>query len=242
MNGTKKNLPKHVAIIMDGNGRWAQAQDLPRLEGHRKGVEVVEKITEHACDLGIKNLTLYAFSKENWQRPAEEVRTLMQLLAEFLKSKTQKMLNNGIALNTIGDLSLLPKPVLKILEETCEATKGGRKMVLTLALSYGSRDEILRAIKKLMTHFEKNRFDPDDLTPEHFAEYLDTSSLPDPDLVIRTSGESRISNFLLWQSAYAEFKFVDENWPEFTTKIFDNCLLDYQNRERRFGKTSEQLK
>ena len=226
---------------MDGNGRWAKSKNLPRLEGHRRGTEVAEDIIEHAQEIGIKHLTLYAFSRENWERPPEEVSALMELLLKFLVSKKEKMLKNWISLNAIGDLKLLPQDVSKLLEETISETKRGRTMVLTLALSYGSRNEILRATKRLFIDFQERKKDISEIDQDSFANYLDTKDLPDPDLIIRTSGEYRISNFLLWQSAYAELIFVEENWPEFNKTLFDKCLQDFEHRERRFGLTSEQL-
>lgn len=237
----KTKLPKHIAIIMDGNGRWAQSKNFARLEGHRKGTEVAEEIIEHAREIGIKHLTLYAFSRENWKRPPEEVSALMKLLLEFLVSKKEKMIRNGIRLNAIGDLKMLPRGVLKLLEETIADTQQGQNLVLTLALSYGSRHEILRAVKKMFVDFQEKKKDISEIDQDHFANYLDTKGLPDPDLIIRTSGEYRISNFLLWQSAYAELIFVEENWPEFNKTLFDKCLRDFEQRERRFGLTSEQL-
>lgn len=234
----KSKLPRHVAIIMDGNGRWAKERGLSRIEGHKQGAETVERITEHAREIGVKYLTLYAFSKENWQRPSEEVQGLMKLLMEFLYTKKDKMIRNQISLNAIGELSALNSDVRELLEKTISETQGGQEMVLTLCLSYGSRDEILRAIQRL---HDKN-FDSKYITENEFAECLDTYGLPDPDLVIRTSGEKRISNFLLWQSAYAEYAFVSSYWPDFSSQDLDNCLRDYQSRERRFGLTSEQIK
>jgi undecaprenyl diphosphate synthase len=237
----KTKLPQHVAIIMDGNGRWAKANGLPRLEGHRKGAEVVEDVTEFARELGVKFITLYAFSKENWRRPAEETQGLMALLADFLIGKKDKLIRNGIRLNAIGDLSQLPEPVHELLAQTIKDTSGGREMVMTLALSYGSRDEIVRAVRSLVRDALERRVPFDHLTEASLSGYLDTRDMPDPDLIIRTSGENRISNFLLWQAAYAELTFVTENWPEFNRELFLRCLLDYQKRERRFGMTSEQL-
>ncbi|MBF0104808.1 MAG: isoprenyl transferase [Deltaproteobacteria bacterium] len=237
----KTRLPHHIAIIMDGNGRWAKNNGLPRIEGHRRGAEVVENITELSREIGIKYLTLYAFSKENWKRPAEEVHMLMALLYDFLVNKKDKMIRNGIRLNAIGDIFQLPEEVLKILNNTIAATAQGKEMVLTLALSYGARDEIIRAVKKLADDVIKNNVATDLLSEDYFGGFLDTKDMPDPDLIIRTSGENRISNFLLWQSAYAELKFIKPFWPEFNSEMFLSCLVDYQNRERRFGKTSEQL-
>src|SRR3989338_8644623 len=208
-----KKLPKHIAIIMDGNGRWAVSRGLDRVEGHRVGVNRSEDIITAASELGVGYLTLYAFSKENWQRPQGEIDALMVLLRNFLLEKREKMLQNGIRLNAIGDMALLPSVVCDTLRQAIQDTSQGRRMVLTLALSYGARDEILRAMKKaagdLKTGFA-------DLKEEQFSGYLDTAFLPDPDLIIRTSGEYRISNFLLWQGAYAEYVFEEGNWPDFT--------------------------
>lgn len=238
----KEKLPRHVAIIMDGNGRWAKSRGLPRVEGHRRGVEVSENIIDKAAELGLKFLTLYAFSRENWNRPHAEVSALMNLLKEFLIAKKEKMLSNGIKLNAIGNLDLLPTDVRQTLEKTRHETAIGKGMTLTLALSYGSRDEILRAIKKLLkTELMTHDF-LGDLTEEEFAKLMDTKDIPDPDLIIRTSGEHRLSNFLLWQAAYAEFVFDDCLWPDFTEEHLIGAIRDYQKRERRFGKTSDQLK
>lgn len=237
----KTNLPKHVAIIMDGNGRWAKQNGLPRIEGHRKGAGVVEEITEIAREIGIKYLTLYAFSKENWNRPNDETQALMALLFDFLISKKEKMLKNGIRLNAIGDLNQLPKEVRDLLFKTIEETSVGREMVLTLALSYGARDEILRAVKVFSEKLIDKKMTIDHLDEAYFSGLLDTRHMPDPDLIIRTSGENRVSNFLLWQGAYAEFIFIQPRWPEFNSGMLVKCLEEYQSRERRFGKTSEQL-
>ena len=237
----ESKLPQHVGIIMDGNGRWAKAHDLPRIAGHRQGADVVEDITEYARELGIKYLTLYAFSKENWQRPADETGSLMALLIDFLTNKKEKMQKNGIALFAIGDLTQLPEFVRALLFETIAATRHGQSMTLTLALSYGARDEILRAVKSLAGDIAVGRVKAQNLSESLFSGYLDTHNLPDPDLIIRTSGETRISNFLLWQAAYAEFVFVKDNWPEFTRDTFTRCLQDFAARERRFGMISEQL-
>lgn len=240
-NIDKTNLPKHVAIIMDGNGRWAKNQGLARIEGHRRGAKVVEDITEAAREIGVKYLTLYAFSKENWNRPTDETTALMILLHDFLVGKKQKLLDNGIRLNAIGDLRQLPEPVRETLNLTIEDTSVGREMVLTLALSYGARDEIIRCVKKIGELIADHAITTDHIDEKMIAAHLDTSTIPDPDLIIRTSGESRISNFLLWQAAYAELNFVKKCWPEFTPECLVQCLVDYQNRERRFGRTSEQL-
>ena len=237
----KTKLPQHIAIIMDGNGRWAKKHGLPRIDGHTKGADVVEDITETARQIGIKYLTLYAFSKENWNRPTEEINLLMKLLYDFLIQKKPKMLKNGIRLNVIGDVAQLPGPVREVLSQTIKETSVGKEMVLTLALSYGSRDEIIRAVKKIAVAVLQGELTPDHLDEGFFSSALDTANMPDPDLIIRTSGENRISNFLLWQGAYAELKFIAPCWPEFDQEMLVKCLIDYQNRERRFGKISEQL-
>ena len=239
MQNSSGQIPQHVAIIMDGNGRWAKAHGKDRVFGHSKGAEVVENITEYARELGVRYLTLYAFSKENWSRPQEEVHALMKLLFDFLYQKKSKLIENQIKLETIGLIDSLPKNVLERLVQTKEATQNQKGMTLTLALSYGSRDEIIRAMKACVDKMQAG--EEFQITEENFGEFLDTKTMPDPDLVIRTSGEYRVSNFLLWQSAYAEFKFVDAFWPDFSREMFKNCLQDYQKRERRFGKTSEQL-
>lgn len=232
----KSALPKHIAIIMDGNGRWAQAKRLDRVEGHRQGVLRSEEIITAASELGLSFLTLYAFSKENWLRPKGEVEALMGLLEQFLLAKKEKMLKNGIRLNAIGDLSLLPGQVRKTLQSVIDETSVGQGMVLTLALSYGARDEVIRAVNKIVAEEKKG------ITEGMFGNYLDTATLPDPDLIIRTGGECRISNFLLWQSAYAEMIFEDCFWPDFTPEKFLAAIAEFQSRERRFGKTREQLK
>ncbi|MBI4411855.1 MAG: di-trans,poly-cis-decaprenylcistransferase [Deltaproteobacteria bacterium] len=226
---------------MDGNGRWAKARGFHRVEGHRMGINVSEEIITAARDLGIQYLTLYAFSKENWDRPAEEVEVLMQLLKAFLLEKRQKMLDNRIRLNAIGDLSRLPGEVREILFQVMKDTELQTGMTLTLALSYGSRDEILRGIGKILAEASKGGRASFELSEDHFSRYLDTADMPDVDLVIRTSGEHRVSNFLLWQGAYAEYIFEDCFWPDFTRERFVFALEEYQTRERRYGKISEQL-
>lgn len=235
------NLPRHVAIIMDGNGRWAQNRGLHRIEGHRKGVETAEDMITYANSVGIEYLTLYAFSKENWNRPQEEVTALMSLLEHFLREKKQKMLDHGIRFNSIGDASSLPESVQAVMKDVREATSVGTKMVLTLALSYGARDEIIRAITSMMQDALANQIHVTDVNDALFSSYLDTKQIPDPDLIIRTSGEYRMSNFLLWQGAYAEYHFDDCLWPDFTSVNFDRAIAEYQKRERRYGKTSEQV-
>ncbi|OGQ46082.1 MAG: di-trans,poly-cis-decaprenylcistransferase [Deltaproteobacteria bacterium RIFCSPLOWO2_02_FULL_46_8] len=230
-------LPKHIAIIMDGNGRWAKSQGLPRFEGHRKGVETVDDIVTAVRELKIPTLTLYAFSDENWRRPPDEVEMLMLLLEEFLKLKQAKMLKNGIRLQTIGDIERLPASTQKTLAETIELTKNGKELNLILALSYGARNELVRGINRCL----KENKERNEVTEETFSKYLDTKNFPDPDLLIRTSGEHRLSNFLLWQLAYTELYFTKTMWPDFNPSELAKALEEYSKRERRFGKTSEQL-
>ncbi len=235
-------LPRHVAIIMDGNGRWAQERGYARVRGHAAGVQTARSIIRLARRLGIGYLTLYAFSEENWQRPPREIRVLMALLRRYLHQELQEMLDNRIAFNAIGNLSRLPAQVQADLARTKEATaSNGDGMVLTLALSYGGRSEIVAAARALAREVQTGRLEPEAIDPERFAGALYTANLPDPDLLIRTSGEYRLSNFLLWQSAYAELYFTDTLWPDFSEEEFLKALLDYQQRDRRFGRTQEQV-
>lgn len=234
-------LPQHIAIIMDGNGRWAKKDSLPRIDGHRKGIESVKDIVKTCREIGIKYLTLYTFSVENWLRPATEVNALMNLLGKFLRSELQQMLDNRIKLMIIGNIEAIPKRVRQILLETIEKTSTNRKMVLNLALSYGGRDEIVVAVKKILKDSETGRITHGDITRDVFSGYLYTSGMPDPDLLIRTGKEYRISNFLLWQMAYTELYFTDVLWPDFRREDLIEAIVDYQKRERRFGRTSDQL-
>lgn len=236
-----KKLPQHIAIIMDGNGRWARERGLPRVEGHRQGSEVVDEITTVCRNLGIRYLTLYAFSMENWARPKDEIAALMALLKEFLVIKREKLLKNDIRLLSIGDTDRLPPDVLSVLRETQEATSSLDKMFLILALSYSARDEIVRAVNSLLKEKDEGQFKDSFISVERFSDYLDTSGIPDPDLLIRTGGERRISNFLLWQAAYAELYFSDIHWPDFNKEELYKAIGEYQRRERRFGKISEQI-
>lgn len=238
----KDTLPNHVAIIMDGNGRWAKKQGLARVFGHEKGTTAVRSCVELSAKLGIKNLTLYAFSTENWNRPKFEVDTLMNLLVKSLKKELDTFQKNNIRLNTIGNLSLLPENTQKELLKVVDKTSQNTHMTLTLALSYGAREEIVNATKAIINKVKNNIISPDDIDESIINQHLYTHDLPDVDLVIRTSGEQRISNFLLWQIAYAEFYFTDVLWPDFREEHYTQALLDYQQRERRFGKTSEQIK
>jgi undecaprenyl diphosphate synthase len=237
-----ENLPQHIAIIMDGNGRWAQMHTLGRISGHQKGAEAV-RVTVRACrEIGIKYLTLYAFSSENWSRPIQEVKALMRLLREYIRSELNDMRSNGIRLNTIGNRQDLSVPLQKLLAEAMQETAGNEEMVLSLALSYGSRDEIIQAVRKIAGDAQGDRLAIQEISPKLFSRYLYTADIPDPDLLIRTSGEYRLSNFLLWQLAYTEFYFTDVLWPDFSKKDLLAAISAYQKRERRFGLTSEQLR
>ncbi|KAB1156226.1 isoprenyl transferase [Flavobacterium luteum] len=236
------NLPKHLAIIMDGNGRWAKQKGFLRAFGHENGTKSVRLTVETSAKLGIENLTLYAFSTENWNRPKLEVDTLMKLLINSLKNELQTLVDNNIKLNTIGNFDLLPKSAQKELLDVIEKTKNNTRMVLTLALSYGSREEILNAVKIISDKVKNNIISIDSIDESIINEHLYTQNLPDVDLLIRTSGEHRISNFLLWQIAYSELYFTDVLWPDFKEDDLYEAIISYQKRERRFGKTSEQIK
>lgn len=235
------NLPKHVAIIMDGNGRWAKQKGFIRAIGHENGSKSVRQTVEAAAEIGLKNLTLYAFSTENWNRPKLEVDTLMKLLVSSLKKEIKTLTKNNIKLAAIGDLENLPKKVFKELNEVIDTTKNNNHMTLTLALSYGSRAEMLNAIKEISIKVKNNIISAENIDESIINEHLYTQNLPDVDLLIRTSGEQRISNFLLWQIAYAELYFTKILWPDFTKQHLCDAIIEYQNRERRFGKTSEQI-
>lgn len=238
----KERLPQHIAIIMDGNGRWAEKKFLGRINGHRKGIEVVKDIVEFCRELGIGYLTLYTFSKENWNRPVQEVNALMELLEQHLKNELLKLVKNGIRFKAIGNIGELPENIRNIIKEVEAKTKDNKGMVLNLALSYGGRTEIVEAAKKVALEAMRGALDIADITEETFARYLYTDGIPDPDLLIRTSGEFRISNFLLWQLAYTEIYVTDVLWPDFNRQHFIGALLDFQNRERRFGLTGKQIK
>lgn len=235
-------LPKHVAIIMDGNGRWAQERGLPRVEGHRQGIQSVREVVRVAVQLGIPYMTLYAFSMENWRRPQVEIRTLMELLHYYLRRELPELQRHGIRLRAIGKLNALPRRVQRVLVEAMEATASNTELVLTLALSYSGRWDIVRAVQMIAIDVRRGKLSPEDITEERFASYLLTRELPEPDLLIRTSGEMRLSNFLLWESAYAEIYVSNLYWPDFRRSAFYRALLDYIRRERRFGMISEQLK
>ena len=238
----KKTLPKHLAIIMDGNGRWAKQQGLLRALGHENGTKSVRVVVEACAELNIPFLTLYAFSTENWNRPKREVELLMKLLVSSLKKEIKTLQDNEIKLTAIGNLDTLPKKVYKELLEVIDKTKDNTNMTLTLALSYGSREELVKTVKEISLKVKNNLISRDAIDESVINNHLYTRNLPDVDLLIRTSGEQRISNFLLWQLAYAELYFTDTLWPDFTKTHLIEALLNYQNRERRFGKTSEQLK
>ena len=236
-----ENLPKHIAIIMDGNGRWAKEKGYLRVFGHENGTKSVKTSVESCAELGIENLTLYAFSTENWNRPKLEVKTLMQLLISSLKKEMDTMQKNSIRLNAIGNLEHLPARVRKELLHVIDKTKENARMTLTLALSYGSRDELINATKQICDKVKNNIISVENIDETLINQHLYTQNLPDVDLLIRTSGEKRISNFLLWQIAYAELYFTDVYWPDFTNENLYEAIINYQKRERRFGKTSEQL-
>jgi len=236
-----KKLPNHLAIIMDGNGRWAKQKGFLRAFGHENGTKSVKVTVETCAKLGIENLTLYAFSTENWNRPKLEVDTLMKLLISSLKKEEETLMKNNIRLNAIGNLTTLPKNVYKELHEVIDKTKNNTRMTLTLALSYGSREEIIQVVKNISNKVKNNIISESAIDESIINQHLYTHNLPDVDLVIRTSGEHRISNFLLWQIAYAEFYFTDVLWPDFTENNLYEAIISYQKRERRFGKTSEQL-
>ena len=235
------NIPQHIAIIMDGNGRWAKKRSFPRVAGHRKGVEVVREIVEACVNLGVKILTLYTFSTENWNRPKDEVSTLMRLIVKSLQNETNELNTNNIRLTTIGNTNSLPEIVQKELNTALKKTAGNTKMTLNLALSYSGRWELVEAIKDITNQVVSGKLKTKDINEEIVSSYLSTSQMPDPDLLIRSGGEFRISNFLLWQIAYSEIFISEVLWPDFTTKHLIEAIKDYQKRERRFGLVSEQL-
>ena len=238
----KEKLPQHIAIIMDGNGRWAKRQGKERYEGHYQGVETVRKITEASAELGIKYLTLYAFSTENWRRPKEEVDALMRLFVETIEQELPTLNKNGIRLKAIGDIESMPRENVEKLNETMAKTLQNDRMTLVLALSYSGRWEILDAVKKIMLDQEKGLIKPAEMNEQKFASYLNTAGLPDPELLIRTSGEMRISNYLLWQIAYTELYITNKLWPEFEKEDLYEAIVNFQGRERRFGMTGDQIK
>lgn len=236
-----KKLPEHIAIIMDGNGRWAIKHGFDRVNGHHEGVDSVREVAEAAAEIGVKYLTLYTFSTENWNRPKEEVDALMSLFVETIVKELDTLNKNDIRLNAIGDLDSLPSENFQKLQETMDATSQNKRMVLTLALSYSSRWEIVNAVNKLNKDLKSGILDNEVITEDVFSKYLTTWPMPDPELLIRTSGELRISNYLLWQIAYSELYFTNVLWPDFRKEELYKAIVEYQDRERRFGMTSEQL-
>ncbi|MES0362847.1 MAG: isoprenyl transferase [Desulfobacteria bacterium] len=236
------SLPRHIAIIMDGNGRWAKKRSLNRIRGHREGAESVRNIVRACREMGIEVLTLYAFSTENWQRPRQEISALMGLLKNFLRSELGEMMENGIRLNAIGQIERFPDDVLTVLREVMDQTRKNPGMILNLALSYGGRDEIVTAARRIAAEVQAGRLQSEEITERVFSKYLYTEGMPEPDLLIRTSGEMRISNFLLWQIAYTEICVTDTLWPDFRRDELIQILHDYEKRERRFGVTGDQIK
>lgn len=229
------SIPKHIGIIMDGNGRWAKAKGLPRSAGHKAGVETIRDVLVECNDLGVKYLTIYAFSSENWKRPKDEVNTLMSLLVQYLRKELNEIHKEKVVIKTLGDLSALPELCVKEIEDAKEKTKDNTGLVFNIALNYGGRDEIIHAVKKLYKDVESGKVKEEEINKEIFEQYLYTAGMPDPDIIIRTSGEQRLSNFLPWQSTYSEFWFTDINWPDFKKDTLRKAIYDYQNRERRFG-------
>nr|WP_253200396.1 isoprenyl transferase [Clostridium sp. CF012] len=229
-------IPKHIAIIMDGNGRWAKDHNLPRALGHKAGVETIRKIVKECDNLGVKYLTLYAFSTENWNRPMQEIDSLMKLLVEYLKNEFEELNANDVVINSIGNISKLPRICRVELDNAYEKTKNNKGLILNLALNYGGRNEIVDAVKEIYLDLISKKILRDEITEELFSKYMYTREMPDPDLIIRPSGELRLSNFLLWQSAYSEFWFSDINWPDFNEEHLKLAIGDYQKRDRRFGK------
>ncbi|HXG51950.1 MAG TPA: polyprenyl diphosphate synthase [candidate division Zixibacteria bacterium] len=237
----KSRLPRHVAIIMDGNGRWARSRGKSRIEGHRKGKTSVRAIVEMSRKLGIPYLTLFAFSTENWHRPDDEVHALMGLLEHYLVAEQDKMMRYGIRLLAVGDRERLPPAVRRTLEEVIELTRDNRRMTVVLALSYSGRDELVRMTRKIAEKVRRGECSPDDISEPFISAHMDTPGVPDPDLLIRTSGEMRISNFYLWQIAYSELYVTPTLWPDFREPQYLEALLEYQRRRRRFGRTDEQI-
>lgn len=237
-----EKVPRHIAIIMDGNGRWAQRQRLSRIKGHQRGLEAAQTVVDACEELGVKILTLYAFSKENWQRPRKEVNALMGFLQNHLRKRQKELEKRNLRLTIIGDLEDLPTPIRDLLVETVEMTRHKDGLIVNLALSYGGRSEIVAGVRKVIEEIEAGRITTDDITPETFSRYLFTRDLPDPDLLIRTSGELRISNFLLWQIAYTELYFTTTLWPDFGRDELIRACIAYQDRERRFGLTAAQIR
>ena len=237
----KNRIPKHVAVIMDGNGRWAQQKGEMRIFGHTNGVNSVREALTAAGEIGVEYLTLYAFSTENWNRPKEEIAALMDLLVQSIYNEVDELNKNGVRLRTIGDVDILPSSCQSALKDAIERTKNNNRVTLILALSYSSRWEISKAVQKMANQVIKGKLNPDAINEELISSYLSTADYPDPELLIRTSGENRVSNFLMWQMAYTELYFTETLWPDFKKEHFYKAIQDYQSRERRFGKTSEQI-
>lgn len=235
----EKNLPEHIAIIMDGNGRYAKERNKPRVHGHYEGMQNVKRITRHASNIGIKYLTLYAFSTENWVRPKSEVSYIMKLPGDLLGTFLPELIEKNVKVTTIGDLDSLPKHTIKAVAEAVDKTKDNSGLNLVFALNYGGRDEMVNAFKEIYADIEKGKISPEDITPESVEQRLMTKDIPDPEMVIRTSGECRLSNFLLWQSSYSELFFSETNWPLFSTEELDGLITQYRTRERRFGGLNE---
>lgn len=229
------NIPKHIAIIMDGNGRWAKQRKLPRSMGHKAGVETIRRILKEADRLGVKYITLYAFSTENWKRPKDEVDALMKLLVQYLTNEVEGLHQNGVILRILGDINALPCAVKEKICEAIDLTKNNKGIVLNVAFNYGGRNEIVRAIKNIVSDVESGNVNEENIDENLISNYLYTKDSPDPDLIIRPSGEQRISNFLLWQCAYSEFWYSNVNWPDFSESDLQRAIYDYQNRDRRFG-------
>tara|TARA_B110000444_G_scaffold258500_1_gene299593 strand:- start:1078 stop:1806 length:729 start_codon:yes stop_codon:yes gene_type:complete len=239
---TDLKIPRHIAIIMDGNGRWAKKRLLPRIAGHREGINSVREITRVCGEIGVKYLTLYTFSTENWNRPKKEVSALMSLLLKTINIEVKELHENNVKFSSIGNLEQLPESTKQGIKEGIKLTKNNKGLNLILALNYGSRQEIIEAVKKILKKVKENSFDYKSLNEDSFASFLETKNIPDPDLLIRTSGELRLSNFLLWQSAYTEIYLTDTFWPAFRKDSLLEAITEYQNRERRFGLVSEQIK
>lgn len=238
----KDNLPRHIAVIMDGNGRWAEKRSLNRIAGHRTGIKRAKEVISSCRELGIEALTIYAFSTENWSRPKREIKALMTLLKRFVRNEGRKLVQNNIRLNIIGNINDLPEDVAEVLNEFMQKTKNNTGMILNTALSYSGRSEIIHAVKKIAGDVKEGKLSTRQINEDIFSRYLFTSGVPDPDLLIRTSGELRISNFLLWQMAYTEIYVTNTLWPDFTKKDLMAAIADYQRRERRFGLTQQQIK
>lgn len=229
------NIPKHIAIIMDGNGRWAQARNLPRSLGHKAGVETIRRVIKEADKLGVKYMTFYAFSTENWKRPKDEINALMKLLVQYLRKELDELHENKVCIKVLGDISRLPNECISEINRAVEKTKDNTGIVMSMALNYGGRDEIIRGIKKLIIDEKEGKINIDDINKDMFNNYLYTANMPDPDLIIRPSGEQRLSNFLLWQCAYSEFWYSNINWPDFNEKDLRKAIFDFQKRNRRYG-------